>query len=82
MFTTWNKTLKSRFFLKKNQLRNFTFDGSLKSGNSRKSTADKPRLIQIIDPSNKKHHEYFTINVEYLENKFKFKSKLVFYTNP
>ncbi len=43
--------------------------GSLKSGKSRRSTADIPRTIQITDPNNKKHHEYFTTNVEYLFKK-------------
>jgi hypothetical protein len=43
-----------------------TLVGSLKSGKSRRSTADKPNAIQITKPSNKKHHEYLTTNVEYL----------------
>jgi len=42
--------------------------GSLKSGKSLESTADKPSAIQITNPSNKKHQEYLTTNVEYLEN--------------
>jgi hypothetical protein len=44
----------------------FTLVGSLKSGKSRKSTAVKPSAIQMTNPSNKKHHEYLTTNVEYL----------------
>lgn len=43
-----------------------TLVGSLKSGKSRESTAPKPSAIQTTIPSNKKHQEYLTRNVEYL----------------
>ncbi len=55
------------FFL----ITNFTLVGSLKSGKSRRSTADKPSAIQITNPSSKKHHEYLTTSVEYLCSKDK-----------
>lgn len=61
----------------------FTLVGSLKSGKSRRSTADKPSAIQTIVPTNKKHQEYFTINVEYLNKKKISNKKLSFiFTNP
>jgi hypothetical protein len=57
---------KVSFFKIIHQIKIFTLVGSLKSGRSRKSTADKPSAIQITNPSSKKHQEYFTRNVEYL----------------
>jgi hypothetical protein len=61
------KIKKIKLFYFKNKIFFFfTFVGSLKSGKSRKSTAVKPSAIQITNPSNKKHHEYLTTNVEYL----------------